>query len=327
MMVLAPGAGCAPDGDDDQRTTSSSVQALASEAGASGDGGAVVPCGKVTVQGCCYGQQLRLCVSGSLQIMDCTATPKCGWDTGGKRYACLTKGTADPAGKYPMPCTGLPDLGVPKDTSAPPQLDGLPPNPDTGPAKTCGKVTAKGCCNGKELRLCVSGVLQILDCSSSPKCGWDSSASRYACNSKGAADPSGKNPMACTGIPDAGATGDTGPPPLGDGPKVPIDKGPKTDKGPPPGDKGATADKAASDTGPTADTSPAGDTGAATDKAAASDAKATSDAAQTLDGATTTPPATGDADDGCSVARKSGSPSWLFLLAALAFLSRRRRQA
>ena len=163
-------------------------------------GGDVGPgCGKFTSVGCCDGETLKLCAAGKLVVTDCTAAgkPKCGWNLKWGWYACGTNGSGDPSGKAPKSCSA--------------------PAPD---ASTCGAVTTQGCCLGKTLKYCENGKLKVSDCTSSPKCGWDASSSFYDCGTKGAADPSGKHPLSCTGAAvDAGpvdATPDTAKPDLGD---------------------------------------------------------------------------------------------------------------
>jgi hypothetical protein len=82
----------------------------------------------------------------------------------------------------------------------PPIADGtFPPPPDAvadgaktgdGPPLGCGPVSFEGCCRGEVLYFCAeSGVLQSVDCTASPKCGWDSFYRLYDCGTDGAAAP------------------------------------------------------------------------------------------------------------------------------------------
>jgi hypothetical protein len=72
----------------------------------------------------------------------------------------------------------------------------------------CGEVTIKGCCSGATLHYCVAGSLKQVDCSSSPKCGWNAALNYYSCGTAGGSDPSGTHAKACTQTTDAGAAPD-----------------------------------------------------------------------------------------------------------------------
>jgi agmatine deiminase len=184
------------------------------------DGGST-GCGKVTEEGCCDGQTVWYCDGGVLTNINCSSNPSCGWDSSYSYYDCGTSGGADPSGTNPKSCAGVVgDGGMPKS-------DGikLPDGGGTG----CGTVSEEGCCDGQTLKYCDGGVLETMDCTSSPSCGWDSSYSYYDCGTSGTADPSGKNPMACSGT--------------------------KTDSGTPKSDKGTTADKSTIDQSGKADQS------------------------------------------------------------------------
>ena len=111
-----------------------------------------------------------------------------------------------------------------------------PPKSDASGA--CGAITTEGCCDGSTVKYCDSGKLKSLDCTSSPKCGWDSSMSYYDCGTSGGSDPSGKSPKACKASADGG-TKDSGPSPDGA-----TDGATK--------DAGASPDGAAKDGGPVA---------------------------------------------------------------------------
>ena len=66
-------------------------------------------CDHVTSTGCCQGETLWYCVSGTLRRVDCAAVsnPLCGWNKDFSYYDCGTTGGADPSGKSPMSCAGL----------------------------------------------------------------------------------------------------------------------------------------------------------------------------------------------------------------------------
>ncbi len=99
-----------------------------------GDGGVVSNCYKLTVVGCCRGDQLDYCKSGQMTTTSCTGKPKCGWNMSQKKYGCGTSGGSDPAGKFPKSCTAyLPDIGTP-----PPVGDGAPPPVGDGPPPPVG---------------------------------------------------------------------------------------------------------------------------------------------------------------------------------------------
>ena len=185
---------------------------------------AAAGCGSITDVGCCDGAKVKYCDKGVLKTIDCAKSPKCGWESTFSYYDCGTSGGSDPKGKYPKSCSGKPgDMDPPtdatKDTSVAKDTGGT--TPDGGSSTTCGGVTYEGCCAGTTLKYCEKGVLKTLNCSSYPKCGWDSSYKVYDCGTSGGSDPSGKNPKTCTGgvkdsgpVPDA-STKDAGPPPDG----------------------------------------------------------------------------------------------------------------
>ena len=83
----------------------------------------------------------------------------------------------------------------------------------TGDAsKGCGSITDTGCCDGTSVKYCDKGVLKSLDCSSNPKCGWDSTYDYYDCGTSGGSDPKGKYSKTCGVKPlDMGALPDKGP--------------------------------------------------------------------------------------------------------------------
>jgi len=153
-------------------------------------------CGNITSEGCCDGELLKYCDGGKLSSIDCTASPKCGWDSSSSGYDCSTAGGADPSSKFVKNCNVLTDAPVPD------------MGPDIMPT-TCGNVTAEGCCDGETVWYCDQGTLTYINCAlGNPKCGWDSSNTWYDCGTSGGADPSGTNPKSCGGF-----FGDAGPPP------------------------------------------------------------------------------------------------------------------
>ena len=184
------------------------------------DSGGSTACGGVSYEGCCDGKVLKYCDSGTLKTIDCASSPKCGWDSSLSLYDCGTSGGSDPSGKYPIACKGSSDGGV-KDTGPTPDAgvsDAKAADAkaaDAGGSTACGSVSYEGCCDGTTLKYCDSGKLETLDCTASPKCGWDSSAKYYDCGTAGGSDPSGKSPKACKGSADGGGVKDSGPTPDG----------------------------------------------------------------------------------------------------------------
>ena len=100
------------------------------------DSGTGPSCGTIKSQGCCDGNKVKYCASGKLNTKTCTgAKPKCGWDSTKKYYTCGTTGKVDPAGKYPMKCSGSTskDSGTTKkDTGTTKQDTGSTSKQDTG---------------------------------------------------------------------------------------------------------------------------------------------------------------------------------------------------
>ncbi len=63
--------------------------------------------GGITDVGCCEGQSLVFCDSGSLKVQDCSAAVACGWNATSGAYSCGTAGTADPSGLHPHFCSDI----------------------------------------------------------------------------------------------------------------------------------------------------------------------------------------------------------------------------
>jgi len=61
----------------------------------------------------------------------------------------------------------------------------------------CGSLSQAGCCDGQQLYWCDANVIQGLDCTASPSCGWSPDNSWYDCGTDGSADPSGSDPITC----------------------------------------------------------------------------------------------------------------------------------
>lgn len=162
--------------------------------------GCITGCGSLTMEGCCDGQVLKYCNNNKPALLDCAGSPSCGWDATNKYYDCGTAGATDPSGAHPKSCNVVLDG---------PKVDMGPDKPP--PVTNCGKVTTEGCCDGQTVWFCDNGVLSKIDCTQNPKCGWQASQSYYDCGTAGTADPSGTNPMACSGF-----FGDGGPPKLPD---------------------------------------------------------------------------------------------------------------
>jgi hypothetical protein len=183
------------------------------------------PCGNIGYTGCCNSDSQRsYCSKGCLITTTCGAMDggilTCGWNAMTSYYTCTNNKNADPAGKYPRLCSALPDGGI--------------PDPDKGVTKKdgsgagCGTITGKGCCDGEKMKYCVNNAILTKDCTSSPKCGWDATKKYYTCGTSGAADPSGANPISCSGVKNDGSvtkdtTGTTS-----DGTTTTADKGSST---------------------------------------------------------------------------------------------------
>ena len=67
----------------------------------------------------------------------------------------------------------------------------------------CGNISTVGCCDGEIRKYCAGGKLWAKDCANSPKCGWDSAKSWYACGTSGAADPKSSHSKSCHAVTDA----------------------------------------------------------------------------------------------------------------------------
>jgi len=64
-------------------------------------------------------------------------------------------------------------------------------------ADACEGIPREGCCDGDVARFCLDGVLQELDCSGQPSCGWDGGLGQYACGTDGGESPLPDLPMDC----------------------------------------------------------------------------------------------------------------------------------
>ena len=74
---------------------------------------AATACSGIPPEGCCSGDMLKYCASGSLKASDCAGSPKCGWDPAKGQYQCGTSGTPDPSGAFPISCDVVNDAGAP----------------------------------------------------------------------------------------------------------------------------------------------------------------------------------------------------------------------
>jgi uncharacterized protein (TIGR03382 family) len=82
------------------------VDACQNSCGGCGGGGGGGACGAVSYEGCCQGQVVLFCEGGTLQQLDCSANPSCGWSAEGGYYDCGTLGSGDPSGLHPFACGG-----------------------------------------------------------------------------------------------------------------------------------------------------------------------------------------------------------------------------
>lgn len=73
------------------------------------------------------------------------------------------------------------------------------PGSDTAQLAVCPDIPTKGCCNGRYLLWCDSGIPREIDCGSSTSCGWNSQIGEYDCATDGQEDPAGVHPMMCAG--------------------------------------------------------------------------------------------------------------------------------
>ncbi len=64
-------------------------------------------------------------------------------------------------------------------------------------ADSCEGIPREGCCEGETARFCLDGVLQELDCSDTPSCGWDGGLGQYSCGTDGAESPLDDLPKDC----------------------------------------------------------------------------------------------------------------------------------
>jgi hypothetical protein len=172
----------------------------AADASAADVGGDASGCGAVTYQGCCSGQILWWCESGTLRHLDCAARPKCGWGDAGL-YDCNTSGAPDPSGQHALDCFDLPDAGP---VEAGPEAGG-----------PCGAIGIEGCCDGTTLKYCDRGVIRKVSCALNPTCGWFAMGQYYDCGTDGLENP--LFPRLCPGavptdaVPDLFPTPDVGP--------------------------------------------------------------------------------------------------------------------
>ena len=67
------------------------------------------------------------------------------------------------------------------------------------PPQGCGDIDYTGCCDGQTLQWCEEGVLKTINCGQKPQCGWEGASGFYNCGTDGKADPSGDNPLLCSG--------------------------------------------------------------------------------------------------------------------------------
>ncbi|MGB0589898.1 MAG: hypothetical protein ACPGU1_09480 [Myxococcota bacterium] len=65
------------------------------------------PCEGVTFEGCCDGDTLQYCDNGTLQSLNCSSSPSCGWDASAGYYDCGNDATEDPSGASAILCPNV----------------------------------------------------------------------------------------------------------------------------------------------------------------------------------------------------------------------------
>lgn len=143
-------------------------------------------CGQVTSIGCCVGDNVLSCQSGTLEVTACNLEEQgsCGWSLETNAYVCGGEG-GDPSGDYPPECPTAPDKEI---------VDGF------SPPEECSGLEYSGCCSGKSVFWCDTKGLHSLDCGANPapfdSCGWNKPLGVYDCGFEGT-DPTGENEKAC----------------------------------------------------------------------------------------------------------------------------------
>ena len=103
--------------------------------GGTADKSTVTPCGSITSTGCCDGQTVKYCSSGSLKTRDCSSNLSCGWgkahDYGSANYTCGTAGAPDPSGTHPMSCSSSSSDGSTSKDQSTTKKDQSSTTPDT----------------------------------------------------------------------------------------------------------------------------------------------------------------------------------------------------
>ena len=166
-------------------------------------------CDGLTYEGCCDGNLLKYCDKNKIQTVNCGGNPQCGWNSQGPFYDCDTNGGSDPSGQFPKDCDGgcAPSCaGKECGTDGCGGSCGSCSGNETcqagqcvPQADGCDGLTFEGCCDGNVLKYCDDQTVKTVNCSGSPKCGWDSQGPFYDCDTNGGSDPSGQFPKDCDG--------------------------------------------------------------------------------------------------------------------------------
>ncbi len=89
-------------------SSGSSSGSSSSSSGSSSGGTVPTTCAQAAeTYGCCVGNTVYFCKSGSssITVKACTGTEACGWDSTKSYYYCVAApGGADPSGNYPLTC-------------------------------------------------------------------------------------------------------------------------------------------------------------------------------------------------------------------------------
>ncbi|GMV39917.1 MAG: hypothetical protein AMXMBFR64_16330 [Myxococcales bacterium] len=154
------------------------------------------PCGDLTTEGCCDGDDVRFCDGGVVGRLSCK--DGCGWDGAKGWYDCGQSG-ADPSGDHPLSCPGGCVAACAGKACGDDGCGGSCGSCSAGEACSdgactgdpCATMPAGGQCNRTTLRWCEGGTLHTYDCAKQQKtCGYDPAAGASDCLGTGGCTPS-----------------------------------------------------------------------------------------------------------------------------------------